>query len=82
MKRKAIQSLKLDNISFAYEGDQSPIFENITLDLPTTKAVWIRSPGNRGKSTLLRILAGLLTPQGGRYLINGEDVNEMSFEQF
>jgi ABC-type transporter Mla maintaining outer membrane lipid asymmetry ATPase subunit MlaF len=82
MKRKSIQSLKLENVSFTYEDSTTTIFEDISIDLPTAKAVWIRSPGNRGKSTLLRLLAGLLTPQTGRYLINGEDVNEMSFEQF
>ncbi|MBX3022244.1 MAG: ATP-binding cassette domain-containing protein [Bdellovibrionales bacterium] len=81
VQRKAIQSLKLDDITFAYEG-HAPIFENISLELPKSRAVWIRSPGQRGKSTLLKILAGLLTPQMGRYLINGETVSEMSFEEF
>lgn len=81
MERKNIQSLSLDNISFAFE-DGAPIFENISFAMPKAKAVWIRSPGGRGKSTLLKILAGLLTPQMGHYLINGEAANEMSFEDF
>ena len=81
MERKSIQSLSLDNISFAFENSP-PIFENITFAMPKAKAVWIRSPGGRGKSTLLKILAGLLTPQMGRYLINGEVASEMSFEEF
>jgi ABC-type transporter Mla maintaining outer membrane lipid asymmetry ATPase subunit MlaF len=81
MKRKSIQSLEFDAMSFAYEN--SPlIFDNISIALPKAKAVWVRSPGGRGKSTLLKILAGLLTPQSGRYLINGEAANEMSFEEF
>jgi ABC-type transporter Mla maintaining outer membrane lipid asymmetry ATPase subunit MlaF len=44
--------------------------------------VWVLSPGGRGKSSLLRILAGLAMPQSGQYLINGESVNSMSFEEF
>lgn len=82
MKRKAIHSLKLEDITFAYDSDTPPVFSNITVELPKARAVWIRSPGQRGKSTLLKILAGLLTPQQGRYLINGEAVSEMSFEEF
>jgi ABC-type lipoprotein export system ATPase subunit len=81
LKRKPIQNLRLENLTFAYEG-MAPIFEDITFDLPTGRAVWVRSPGGRGKSTLLRLLSGLLAPQQGRYLINGESVTDMSFEQF
>ena len=42
----------------------------------------MRSPGGGGRSLLLRILAGLARPQSGKYLINGENVLEMSFEEF
>lgn len=69
-------------MTFRYDGADRPVFENVSFAMPDAKVVWIRSPGQRGKSTLLRILAGLLTPQSGRYLINGEAVNEMSFEEF
>ena len=79
--RENIRTLELDEMTFAF--DEGPkIFNGVTFALPKSRAVWIRSPGGRGKSTLLKILAGLLTPQGGRYLVNGEDVNKMSFEQF
>lgn len=80
-RRKSIQTLQLEDISFAFEGTGS-VFENVSFDLPKSRAVWVRSPGGRGKSTLLKILAGLLSPQSGRYLINGEAVSEMSFEEF
>jgi ABC-type methionine transport system ATPase subunit len=50
--------------------------------MPKSKAVWIRSPGGRGKSTLLRLLAGLLAPTAGRILIDGKNISDMSFEEF
>lgn len=81
MTTKAITSLAFDGLSFSYDGGV-PVFDRVSFSFPKAKAVWIRAPGGRGKSTLLRILAGLLTPQSGRYLINGETVNEMSFERF
>lgn len=80
--RKSIQSLELDGLCVSFEG-QPPLFTNVSFIMPKSKAVWIRSPGKgRGKSTLLRILCGLMAPDVGRYLINGEDVCEMSFEEF
>ena len=81
MKRKAITQLAFENLSFAYENGP-PLFENISFELPGARAVWVRSPGGRGKSTFLRLLAGLISPQGGSYLINGEAVSDMSFEEF
>lgn len=81
MKRKAIHSFALDNMTFGYPNS-SPLFENITIELPKARAVWIRSPGGRGKSTLLRLLMGLIQPQSGKILINGEDVSQFSFEEF
>lgn len=70
-----------ERVTFAHEG-AAPLFENISFQLPSARAVWVRSPGGRGKSTFLKLLAGLLTPQSGKFTINGEAVSEMSFEEF
>lgn len=81
MRRKPIHTLAFEDLSFGYDGVPQ-LFSEITFQMPTSRAVWVRSPGGRGKSTLLRLLAGLLAPQSGRYLINGENVGDMSFEDF
>ncbi len=81
IKRKPIQTMAFDNLTFGFPGT-APLFENITFEMPKSRAVWVRSPGGRGKSSLLKILAGLIVPQAGRYLINGETASEMSFEDF
>ncbi len=80
-KRKPIESMELKNIHFAYEGGPN-IFESVSLVLPKTRALWVRAIGGRGKTSLLKLLAGLLSPQSGDYYINGQNVLEMSFEQF
>ncbi|MGE4130513.1 MAG: ATP-binding cassette domain-containing protein [Bdellovibrionales bacterium] len=77
-----IRELAFDQVSYRFSGAAEPIFENISFTMPKAKAVWVRSPGGRGKSTLLRLLAGLFSPTSGRYLINGESVTDMSFEEF
>jgi len=81
MKRKLIQSFALEKMTFGYPNSE-PLFENITIEIPKSKAVWIRSPGGRGKSTLLRLLFGLVVPGSGKLLINGVNVSELSFEEF
>lgn len=79
---KPVRDLKFENMGFSFEGASDPVFESISFELPKSKAVWVRSPGGRGKTTLLRILAGLISPQKGSYFINGQDVAQMSFEEF
>jgi ABC-type transporter Mla maintaining outer membrane lipid asymmetry ATPase subunit MlaF len=81
IERKPIRSMQFKNLSFAFDGKMQ-IFENITSDLPQGRAVWVSAPGGRGKSTFLKILNGLISPTSGSYFINGEDVTQMSFEDF
>lgn len=81
IKRESLTHFALDNVTFAYE-QSAPIFENISFEMPKSRAVWVRSPGGRGKSTLLRLLAGLAVPTEGKVLINGQNTTDMSFEQF
>ncbi|MCU0775792.1 MAG: ATP-binding cassette domain-containing protein, partial [Ideonella sp.] len=45
-------------------GDR-PLFEGLDLSLAPGEIVWLRGRNGRGKTTLLRLLAGLSTPAYG-----------------
>ena len=55
--------LTLDSVSFAY-GD-TPVLHNVSLTLREKNAVCFTAPSGKGKTTLLRLIAGLETPQSG-----------------
>jgi len=76
-----IESLKFEGVSFTHEG-QDPIVQNVEFDFPMNEILWVKAEEGAGKSSLLQILAGLQIPQSGKYLINGENVVDMSFEEF
>lgn len=76
-----IESLKFEGVSFTHDG-QDPIVQNVEFDFPMNEILWVKAEEGAGKSSLLQILAGLQIPQSGKYLINGENVVEMSFEEF
>jgi len=76
-----IESLKFEGLSFSHEGNEA-IFQNVDFDFPANQILWVKAEDGSGKSSLLQIIAGLQVPQGGRYLINGQNVLEMSFEEF
>lgn len=54
-------------------GDQV-VLQDVTFRLPDLKALVLIGPSGGGKSTLLRILAGLESPGSGSVRINGETV--------
>ena len=50
---------------------------DVTVDIPTGRLTALLGPSGGGKSTLLRIIAGLETPDRGRVLVDGRDVTDI-----
>ncbi len=62
--------LKLNNICFKYEDKE--VLKDIDLEINPGEILGILGPNGSGKSTLLRVMDGILTPQSGEMLINGD----------
>ena len=76
-----IESLKFEALTFCHEG-QDAVVRNVEFDFPMNQISWVKAEEGEGKSSLLQVIAGLQTPQSGKYLINGDNVCDMSFEEF
>jgi sulfate/thiosulfate transport system ATP-binding protein len=50
--------------------------DGVSLDFPTGKLIALLGPSGCGKTTLLRIIAGLETPDFGRVLFDGQDASD------
>src|SRR5262249_35879415 len=48
--------------------------DRVSLDFFPGEFFALLGPSGGGKTTLLRMLAGLDTPDGGRFLLDGEDI--------
>ena len=74
--------LELQNISFRVEqdGETKEILHNINLTIDE-RFVAITGPNGGGKSTLAKIIAGILTPTEGRILLDGEDITNMDITE-
>ena len=60
----------LENVSFAYDGP--PVLENVTLAVRELEWACIVGPNGGGKTTLLKLILGLLRPTEGRVRVFGE----------
>jgi len=64
--------LKLTGITKRF-GCQTAL-DDISLELPEFKALAVIGPSGGGKTTLLRVIGGLMAPDGGKLEIDGEEV--------
>lgn len=69
--------IKFENVTFGYHSDR-PILRNLSLTIPAGQKVAIVGPSGCGKSTVLRLLFRFYDVQGGRILIDDQDIREVS----
>jgi ABC-type transporter Mla maintaining outer membrane lipid asymmetry ATPase subunit MlaF len=80
VRSERITQLEFAGLTLASDG-RTPIFEGVDFDFSMGGVNWIRGETGSGKSSLLRVLATLQEPSEGRYLVNGEDITQLSFEE-
>ncbi|MCE1181819.1 MAG: ABC-F family ATPase [Rhodocyclales bacterium] len=59
------QAVEIENLSFAYEGSERKIFNNLTLTINGGEKIAVIGENGVGKTTLLKLLMGELQPQYG-----------------
>ncbi len=67
--------IKISNLSFSYYGHQ--IYDGIDMEIPKGKITAILGPSGTGKTTLLRLIGGQLTPDKGEVLFDGINVHAL-----
>ena len=66
----------IEGVSFRRQ--QRVIFDNIDISIPKGKITAIMGPSGTGKTTLLKLIGGQLTPDKGSILVDGENVHRLS----
>ena len=72
--------LELKHISYRVstpDGEQD-ILKDISITIPDEKLVVFTGPNGGGKTTLAKIIMGLVTPTAGQIIWNGQDVTHMT----
>jgi ATP-binding cassette, subfamily B, heavy metal transporter len=74
IKRGAI---RFENVWFAYEPERQ-ILKGLSFDVPAGHTVAVVGPSGAGKSTISRLLFRFYDVSGGRILIDGQDIREVT----
>ena len=68
--------IELRNVSFNYNGDM--VVRDVTLTVPRNDFLAVTGPNGGGKTTLLKLMLGLIKPAAGTVLLFGEEPSRMS----
>jgi ATP-binding cassette subfamily C protein len=70
------KELALQNLEYRYPGTDANILNGLSLIIPRGESVAIVGPSGAGKTTLIDLILGLLSPTAGSVKLNGRDLGE------
>src|SRR5664279_3673179 len=70
-------NVRFDDVRFSYDPER-PILKGLSFEVPAGKTVAIVGPSGAGKSTISRLLFRLYDVSGGRILIDGQDIRNVT----
>ncbi|UNC93969.1 ABC transporter ATP-binding protein [Candidatus Contubernalis alkalaceticus] len=70
------KEIELTNIAFSYPGIKEKVLQDISVRIQRNTSIAIVGSTGSGKTTLVDIILGLLTPQAGEIRVDGVLVNE------
>lgn len=73
--------IRFENVSFGF-NDSQQVLRDISLTIPPQKKVAIVGPSGAGKTTLVTLLTGILTPQAGTMNIGETPYEEIDLRAF
>lgn len=76
-----MHGVAVDHLSFAYPGTEKLILQDIQMEIPAGEFVCLLGQSGCGKSTFLRLVAGLETPSEGEISVDGEVVHGASLDR-
>ena len=69
--------IRFEDVTFGY-GDDAPALSHVTLEVPPGQTVALVGATGAGKSTLAKLVARFYDPTGGRLLMDGHDLRDVT----
>ncbi|HBC8734845.1 TPA: peptidase domain-containing ABC transporter [Klebsiella oxytoca] len=74
--------LEVKNLSYQYDAFTQPVFSNLNIIVEPGESVALVGPSGVGKTTLLKVMCGLLSPTSGDVLADELDINKIGLNNY
>jgi len=74
--------IRFDDVVFSYPGTEEPALKNLNIAIPANKVTGLVGASGSGKSTAIDLLLGLIEPQQGKVLVDGQPVTKDNCRQW
>jgi phospholipid/cholesterol/gamma-HCH transport system ATP-binding protein len=69
--------VELTDVDFAYAAGDKPVLAGLSMRFPRGKVVAVMGGSGCGKTTVMRLIGGMVRPSSGRVTFNGADIDAM-----
>ena len=74
-------AIELRDISFSYSPVEANVLNKINMSIEPGEFIAIKGPSGHGKTTLLKVVVGLLSPNEGEILFDGKPIEKIGLNQ-
>jgi energy-coupling factor transport system ATP-binding protein len=72
--------INLENLSYSFDRSAA-VLSGVNIEIADGEFVGITGPAGSGKTTLVQLISGLMTPTGGSVRIDGDDINAKKYDR-
>jgi ATP-binding cassette subfamily C protein LapB len=73
-------AIEFRDVAFFYPGSSTPLYESLSITLEPGSLVFVVGESGTGKTTMAKMLVGLMTPVRGQILVDGLDLRQVVLE--
>jgi ATP-binding cassette subfamily B protein RaxB len=79
---KVTGQLTLEHVRYCYGDNEPDVISDVSFTINAHESVAIVGESGCGKTTLVKLMLGLLTPTQGRILLDGQDITQIGLTQY
>ncbi|WP_153431111.1 ABC transporter ATP-binding protein [Gluconobacter aidae] len=80
MARFTTGAIRFEQVDFQYPGQAKPLYHDLSIDIAPGSRVALVGPSGSGKTTLTKLLQRLYDVNGGRIVVDGQDIAHVTQE--
>ncbi|AXB33934.1 ABC transporter ATP-binding protein [Vibrio campbellii] len=77
VEKQAETLLAVSNLTYSYDGEKNAL-EDVCFDVKRGEFVSVLGKNGSGKSTITKLVMGVIEPDQGSMILNGQDLNELT----